>query len=258
MGWLPSFFNKNKPQNLQQPLNDSEAQSTTVMQILVEETVMAVAQWVITFVNRTIQTKQTTQVKEEASTVDQVNQTVPLEELLSKFGGLVEQLYAREQGITPLHNRISEIEASLKQSSNFEQYIQTSSQAIAAMEERFKQIEKQFRHIDIVAIETSLQKTTDLEQYAEESTQSIAALTNQLANVEEIGKRVDSLVEKLDQTNQNIETLEHRINHLEKLISRFSIVPKLIEGNHRAIVSLENSLNALKNTSKNSLRVVSK
>lgn len=256
MSWLPSFFKGNKSQNSQQSLNNlEEKNSTTVIQILVEETIMAAAQWLITFVNRTIQSKQVSQVKEQASTVAH---TVPLEELLSKFGSLVEQLYEREQGITPLHNRISEIEAFLKQSGNFEQHMQTSSQHIAALEERLMQIENQIKRIDMSAIEAFLQKAPDLEQYAEESTQSIAALVNRLADIEDIEKQVSSSTEKLDQTNQNIRTLEQRISHLEKLLTRFSIIPKLVEGNHRAVISLQSQLETLKNAPKNSLRVVSK
>lgn len=256
MGWLPTFLNKNKPQKLQQSLNNSEkGNSTTVMQILVEETIMAVAQWLITFVNQTMQPKQAAQIKEEASTV---NSTVSLEELLLRFGSLVEQLYEREQGITPLHNRISAIEASLKESSSFEQHIQVSSQAIAALEKRLMQIENQLMRIDMNSVEISLQKTTHLEQHAEEFTQSIVALMNRLTDVEGIIQRVDFLIEDNDQTNQNIGALEQRINYIEKLLSRFSVIPKLVEGNQRAIVLLQERLNLLKNTPKNSLRVVSK
>ncbi|MBD3885784.1 hypothetical protein IFO70_29150 [Phormidium tenue FACHB-886] len=255
MGWLPSFFNRNKPQNSQQPLTDSvEKNPATVMEILVEETIMAVAQWLVTFVNRSMQSKQVAQTTEEAPTVDPA---VLPEELLLKFSGLVEQLYEREQGMMPLYNRISEIEASLKQNSSFEQHMQISSQNIAALEDRLLQMENQIGRIDIATIETSLQKIAHLEQHAEESVHSTAALMHRLTDVEDIGKQFDSLIERIDEANQNIRTLEQRINHLEKLLARFSIVPKLVERNQQAIVSLQSRIEHLKTPPKNSLRVVS-
>ncbi|GAB4365171.1 MAG: hypothetical protein Kow00121_01520 [Elainellaceae cyanobacterium] len=261
MSWLPGFFSRKKSQS-PQPVNNAEAtNSTTVMQILAEETIMAVAQWLVTFVNRSFQHKQNAQnapVYEEPGTG---NQAAPLEELLSKFSILIEQLHEREQGVTPLQNRINEIEASLKKNGNLEQYTQNSNQVITALEERLMQVENQIQRVDIPAIETSFQKGIDLEQYLEqrtgESNELIAGLGQRLTSVENVSEQVNVLVENLDQAHQTIEILESRIDHLEKLLARFSVVPKLVEGNYRAIVSLQNRLDPTKTTSKNSLRVVS-
>lgn len=255
MGWLPGFLNRNKSQS--PSTNTSEvANSTTVVQILVEETIMAVAQWLIAFVNRSFQHKQNaqnTQVHEESTAS---SQAAPLEELLSKFGTLIEQLHERDQGVTPLQNRINEIEASLKQNDDLRHYIQ----ALAAIEERLIQVERQIQKVDATAIETSIQKSIYLEQYLEQRTeasnQAIAGLEQNLLDLASRSGQIDILIKNLNQAYQTIEILESRISHLEKLIVRFSIVPKLVEGNYRAIVSLQDRLETTKTTPKNLLRVV--
>ncbi|PSB15716.1 hypothetical protein C7B61_06160 [filamentous cyanobacterium CCP1] len=257
MGWLSGFFNRNKSQNLQQPANHLDAKnSTTVMQVLVEETIMAVAQWLITFANRSFQLKQNAQDAKVEKAAEN-HQTAPLEELLSKFGTLVERLYERDQEFSPLYHRLNEIEATLKQNRDLEQYVQSPNQEIITLEERLMQVENQIQGVNVVAIENSLQKGINLEQRAEEFSQSIAVLENRLAHLENISSQLDSLVEKLDQKNQHLQTLENRVQHLEKVLTQFRIVPKLVEKNYRAIVSLQNRLEPAKDTSKNSLRVVS-
>ena len=248
MGWLP--FNKKKSQD-QSSSNQAELQtSTTVVQILVEETVMAVAQWLITFINRSIvnrpiQPSKSNQQPEPSEPKSEVpNPIVPVEELLAKFGVLVEQLSQREQGIAPLQNRIGELEKFLKQSGSFqhnvEQQMQASNQNVAGLADRLMQVEQQMQRVD--AIESTLQKNCDLEERAEidrSNRLNITSLDERLTDLERGTQRMDSLGEELQQANETVRMLEARISHLEKLLARFSVMPKLVEGNYRAIVSLQ-------------------
>lgn len=259
MGWLPFFSNKKS--QVQSPSNYAETQnstnSTTVVQILVEETIMAVAQWLITFVNRSIvkQSVQSSQTnpqadKSEPSQAGASNPLPPLEELLSKFGTLVEQLSQREQEITPLHNRISELETTLKQSCNFEysfeKKMQTFYELISALENRLMQVEQQIQRLDMDTIEASLQQHNSLAAQAELFSPMLAALDDRLTRLENVNWQEEAVVEGLDQANQATRLLEARIDHLEKLLARFSVIPKMVEGNYRAIASLHSRIESSK------------
>lgn len=233
MAWLSSFFKQTKPQN-QQPLNDSPAQnSTTVMQILAEEAIMAVAQWMITFVNRTLQAKPPASIEEppqKAPTT--VDSTAPFEEVLSRFGVLIEQLQNRDQGIVLLQTRLHQIEGSIQENDQLKQQLQTSNRSIAALQEKLVQME------------------CKLEQQTETFTRSIAALEEKLDRAESITQRVNAL-EQMNQTSQSVKLLENRMSQLEQLLARFNVIPKLVEGNYKAIAFLQIQLEALR-TSRNS------
>lgn len=244
MHWLQGLFNKNRPETPQVTNIPEEQSSTTVQQVIVEETVMAVAQWLITLLNRSMRSKPTSDSKaEESPPTDRI---APIEDLLSKFGNLIEQLHERDQGTIALQNRLAAIEASLlQQKSNLEQ-VKELNQLIAGLDSRLTRIEALAKSTDASAIEALLSKNTSLEQQAQETSQLIANLDSRLAQTEKLMEPVNFLVEQKAQDNRTLITLNERILQLEALISRFRVVPKIVEGNYRAIVSLQHHLDTSK------------
>ena len=240
MHWLQGLFNKTRSEIPQTTSIPEEQSSTTVQQVIVEETVMAVAQWLITLLNRSIKSKPTSESKsEETLPTDRV---APMEDLLSKFGNLIEQLHERDQGTVVLQNRLAALEASLQQKSNLDQQVKELNQLVVGLDSRLARIEVFAESIDISAIEALLSKDTSLEQQAKETSQLIANLDSRLTQTENLMEPVNSLVGQKEQDNQTLITLKERVIQLEAFISRFRAVPRIVEGNYRAIASLQSHL----------------
>ncbi|MBD2075128.1 hypothetical protein H6F86_14740 [Phormidium sp. FACHB-592] len=243
MHWLQGLLNKNRSEPPQVTNIPEEQSSTTVQQVIVEETVMAVAQWLITLLNRSMKSKPTSDSKSEES--PPTDRIAPIEDLLSKFGNLIEQLHKRDQETIALQNRLAAIEASLQQKSNLEQ-IKELNQLVAGLDSRLTRIESFVESININAIEALLSKDTSLEQQAKETSQLIANLDSRLVQTETLIAPVNFLVEKKEQDNRTLITLKERIIQLEGFIARFRAVPRIVEGNYRAIASLQNYLGTSK------------
>ncbi|HEY9884752.1 MAG TPA: hypothetical protein V6C98_14195 [Thermosynechococcaceae cyanobacterium] len=244
MHWLQGLFNKTRPETSQPTSIPEEQSSTTVQQVIVEETVMAVAQWLITLLNRSMKSKPTSESKlEETLPTDRIS---PMEDLLSKFGNLIEQLHERDQGTIALQNRVAALEASLQQQSKLDQQVKELNQLVAGLDSRLTRIEVFAESIDIGTIEALLSKDTSREQQAKEISQLIANLDDRLAQTESLMEPVNFLVEQKEQDNRTLVTLKERIIQLEAFISRFRAVPRIVEGNYRAIASLQSQLSVPK------------
>jgi hypothetical protein len=252
MAWLHQLFKRNTCQE-QSASTSPEATtapspkapgSTTVMQLVTEETIMAVAQWLVNLVNHHIQAKP--EVPVDSSPTPGGSSTTLMEELLSKFGKLIEQLSEREQRLIPLEKRLQQVEATLVKKAELEHQFQESMQLIDRLNQRLVRVEDLAGRVNISEIDMLTETTEQLTQQVDQSSSTIAQLTTRMIQLEAGLKQNDSLNEKVNQIQQSMAVLEHRMGHLEKLLARFSVVPKLVEANRHGIVSLQHQLSLSK------------
>jgi ABC-type transporter Mla subunit MlaD len=254
MAWLHQFFKRNTCQ--EQPTSASSEAATaappktpgssTVMQLVAEETIMAVAQWLVNLVNYHIQAKP--EVPVDSVPAPEGSSATMTEELLSKFGKLIEQLYEREERLLPLENRLRQVEAVLTQKAKLEPQLQESMQLLDRLQQRLVRVEDLAGRVNIHEIDILVETTEQLTQRVDQSSSTIAHLDTRMIQLEAGLKQNDSLAEKINQMQQSMAVLEHRMGHVEKLLARFSIVPKLVEENRHGIVSLKHQI-ALNQTS---------
>lgn len=256
MGWLPGFFDRKKTQNQQQPPTDSTTQNpaaqnpTTMLELVIEETIMTAAKWLVTFVNRSLEPK-VVPIAEPQSTANPTNpgctetpHSDTIETLLSKFGSLIEQSHDRTQQTNALEERLNQVEASLKQNNRLEQQVQELNRSLASLESRLINVEKLIQ--PIAQINQALTRTDQaLEQHIQTSNQAITNLESRLTTAEDFVEQGHSLTTKITQTGQNLNILKDRVIHLEQLLARFSLIPRVVESNYRAIASLQNHVRSL-------------
>ncbi|HEY9735972.1 MAG TPA: hypothetical protein V6D06_06805 [Trichocoleus sp.] len=238
-------------------------------QVVVEETIMAVAKWLVNLVNRTLETKSAPSPEPppsasaaaappspaapsygeqsgtgEGSTVDQ---------LLTKFSGLLEQSCDRTGQIALLESRLQALEAASSANQNWEESIQTLSQAVVKLNSRLSQVERALEQVDMGAIATDLAATVEneaqLQQWAQSTEEQVATLAARLTAAETaleiVGRQNSSTLNKISQTLQDTTTLPERVAHLEKIVARLSAVPKFVENNYRSIISLQDYMRKL-------------
>lgn len=256
MAWLHQFFNRKS--NCQEQSTSASPEtasanpqkppgSTTVMQLVAEETIMAVAQWLVSLVNHHIQAKPEIPVDSPPSS--EGSSTTVMEELLSKFGKLIEQLYEREQRLIPLENRLRQVEVAFTQKGELEHQLHESMQLINGMNQRLIRVEDIAGRVNINEIDLLADTIEQLTHQIAQSNSAIDHLDNQMIQLKVGLKQNDSLSEKLNQIDQTTAVLEHRMGYLEKLLTRFSVVPKLVEANRHSIVSLQHQLTLSKKPS---------
>ena len=151
-----------------------------MVQLIAEEVIMGVAQWLIGVVNHSLQPKAAPQEKVKEESV--VNGSAATEQVLLKLSTLVERLYERDQAIIALEARISafekSIEKSLENDDASEQHMESSIESITTLEGHLAHLENRL-------------------SYVEALTQQVDSLTEKLTHVEELKQRVDSLTEVL-------------------------------------------------------------
>jgi DNA repair exonuclease SbcCD ATPase subunit len=270
MSWISGFFHKKNPQ-VCQPLTpveqnpNSTPNPNTMLQVVVEETVMTAAKWLISFINRSLEVKpvspvapvvetQTADAKaNSASSVDTSDtvcnssnsyQTNSIEEVLNKFACLLEKSHNHIQVTTTLENRIRAIENLLKRNSHLEQQFKTLTQSLISLEQRLAQLEDSVGQVDIAAI----QKFSEVEQHLENieaATRLTANFEARLLNLENFVVNENSARDQIVKVDQNLNVLEKRVDSLEKLIARLSLMRRYIENNYRSIASLQNHVRSL-------------
>ena len=163
MAWLQKFFVKKQSQE-QQPSSDPRSRDSKMVQVVAEEVIMAVAQWLIAVVNRSLQPKRDPQPNIEEKPV--VNSAPETEQLLLKLSTLVERLYERDQAIAALEKRIHGIEKYLGEEGTLGQRLQESDQSITALESRIEGVETLTQKITppLEKLEQSSQLTMTLEE----------------------------------------------------------------------------------------------
>jgi DNA repair exonuclease SbcCD ATPase subunit len=257
MAWLNQFFNRNTyqepststPPEAAAPNPPKPPGSTTMMQLIAEETIMAVAQWLVNLVNHHIQTKPEVVADPVPTPTD--NPTTGTDELVSKFGKLIEQLYEREQRLVPLESRLQQVEAALIKQSELHRQFQKSTQQIEPLNQRLIRVEDLAGRVDVYEIDTLIETTEQLSQQVDQSSSAIARIDLRMVRLEAEMEQYDSLRDEIHQIQQSMAVLEHRMGHLEKLLSRFSVVPKLVEENRHGITLLQRQLTLKATTNHN-------
>ncbi|MBD0267541.1 MAG: hypothetical protein ICV77_04525, partial [Cyanobacteria bacterium Co-bin8] len=210
----------------------STSQSPPMTQVVVEETIMAVAKWLVNLVSRTLETQAAVKPEPEppssapapsgegsahfagngqASTVDQ---------LLAKFSCLIEQSCDRTQSIALLENRLEGIEAALRTNQDWEQCVQSLSQAVIKLDSRLSEVEQALAQTDLAAIATTLAATTEselrLKQWANTANAQMNELGTRLTTVEAtvettletVGTQDNSTLDKVSETLQHATAIE--------------------------------------------------
>jgi prefoldin subunit 5 len=226
VAWLTSLFNKGGAKAPQQSVGRSTKQDfTSVMQTVVEETILATAYWLIRFVNKTLETRAIAQTQSpnkveekrdlenpSGKTKDDTSQNdktkVDLEELLLKIVGVgtsIEQLHGRDQSMLTLESRIHEIETSLEQH-KIEQTVNNIAKQFIAddLEPRFSRAEKlteQVGDLLLGKIGFAVENTTRLE--------------NRISYLEQCLRKYSAIAKVLQQQDQTIKVLQYRLAQLE-------------------------------------------
>ncbi|MBD1868797.1 hypothetical protein H6F95_16065 [Cyanobacteria bacterium FACHB-471] len=270
MRWISGFLNPKKSQPCQPPINSPADQSSdtvqnpnTMLQVVVEETVMAVAKWLVTLVNRSLEAKAVAPVAPvaeaptTAATVAQsnsdasytaasnpssdsdVDQTRTVEELLVKFSCLIQQSHDRIQSTTTLENRIRAIETYLRRDYKLEQQVKELSESFANLENRLAQVESFVERVDGISTEEFLKMEQRLEQQIETGTQPIGTFENRLSLIESSIESENLTLNQMVKVEQDVMAIEKRIVSLEKLFTRMSLIVRYVENNYRSIASLQ-------------------
>lgn len=280
MRWISGFFSPKKPQPCQQQDNSPTEQNSdttqnpnTMLQVVVEETVMAVAKWLVTLINRSLEVKAVAPVAPVAETptavadVAQSNpdisytaasnssidsdvyQTNTVEELLAKFSCLIQQSHDRIQSTTTLENRIRAIETFLRRDYKLEQQVKELSQSFANLENRLAQVEDLVERVDAVSTEEFLKMEQHLEQQIKTETQPIGTFERRLSLIESSIESESLTLSQIAKVEQDVMAIEKRIVSLEKLFTRMSLIVRYVENNYRSIASLQKYVKSLDSTS---------
>lgn len=267
MSWLSQLLSRKKVQSCQPTATPPASPSPppeSMTQVVVEETIMAVAKWLISLVNRTLETQTSPKPEHppaanpaegQAANVDtpvETDQASAVDQLLAKFSGLLEDACDRTQAIALLEGRLQELESTLRSTPDWQNSIQTLNQAVVKLDSRLSQIEKTLQQVDLgtmsETLATSLENESHLQQWVQASTQQIAEFSVRLNTIETAAEtteaqhraNLDKLFKAVQPTVQQTTALEKRISYLEKIITRLSLVPKVVESNYRSIATLQN------------------
>lgn len=269
MSWLSQLLSRKKVQSCQPTATPPVSPSPppeSITQVVVEETIMAVAKWLVSLVNRTLETPaaspqpepkpSTNPAEGQAASVDtppvETDQASAVDQLLTKFSGLLEEACDRTQAIALLENRLQELESILQGTPDWQESIQTLNRAVVKLDSRLSQVEKTLQQVDLVTLSetsaTALENESHLQQRAEASTQQIAVFNARLNTIETAAETTEEqhratlhkIFQTIQPTVQQTTALEKRVANLEKIITRLSLVPKVVENNYRSIATLQN------------------
>ncbi|MBD2109640.1 hypothetical protein [Nodosilinea sp. FACHB-13] len=248
----------------------------SMAQVVVEETIMAVAKWLISLANRTFETQATSPKPEppppadpaeeqvasaEAPPLEETNQASVVDQLLAKFSVLIEEACDRTQSIALLESRLQELESARQGTPDWQDSIQLLNQAVVKLDGRLSQVEKILQQVDLGTIsETlaiSLENESHLQQWAQTSTQQIAEFSVRLNTVETAAETTEEqhranlhkIFQVIQPTIQQTTALEGRVSYLEKVVTQLRLVPKFVESNHRSITTLQNHLKQVESNS---------
>lgn len=200
MNWIPKFLNKQTCKNPQQPEELKKQDFTGVIQTVAEETILAMAYWLIGLVKQTMQNQATSQQAVEETIP---SSTTAAEELLPKVSTLIEQLYERSQAMIALENRLGAVENLLVEKTAPEPPVEASIQSVSNLESRLASVE-------------SLLKTLDAQTgKGEQIDQNLAMLESRMTNLEKLLSRYSVVPRVVDQNAQAIAALQQRITILE-------------------------------------------
>ncbi|MBD1914781.1 MULTISPECIES: hypothetical protein [Cyanophyceae] len=269
MSWLSRLLIRKKAPSCQptaaSPVSPSPPPES-MAQVVVEETIMAVAKWLVSLVNRTMETQASSpkpeppppanpaegQVVSDDTPPVETEQASAVDQLLAKFSGLIEEACDRTQAIALLEGRLQELESTLQATPDWQDSIQLLNQAVVKLDSRLSQVENILQQVDLGTIsETlaiSLENEAYLQQWAQTSTQQIAEFSVRLNTIETTAETTEEqhranlhqIFQAIQPTVQQTAALEGRLSRLEKIVTRLSLVPKFVESNCRSIATLQN------------------
>lgn len=271
MSWLSQLLIRKKAQNCQPTATTPVSPSPppeSMAQVVVEETIMAVAKWLISLVNRTMETQASSPKSKptppanpaegQAASANappvETAQASAVDQLLAKFSGLIEEACDRTQAIALLESRLQKLESTRQGTPDWQDSVQLLNQAVVKLDGRLSQVEKILQQVDLGTIsETlaiSLENESHLQQWAETSTQQMAEFSDRLNTIETTAETAEEqhranlhkIFQVIQPTVQQTTALEGRISQLEKIVTRLSLVPKFVESNYRSIATLQNHL----------------
>ncbi|MBW4460782.1 MAG: hypothetical protein KME47_11195 [Nodosilinea sp. WJT8-NPBG4] len=280
MSWLSQLLIRKKTQNCQptttSPVSPS-APPESMAQVVVEETIMAVAKWLVSLVNRTMETQASSPkpkpepnhpanpAEAQAASADappaETDQASAVDQLLVKFSGLIEEACDRTQAIALLESRLQELESARQGTPDWQDSIQLLNQAVVKLDGRLSQVEKILQQVDLGTIsETlaiSLENESHLQQWAQTSTQQMAEFSVRLDTIETAAETTEEqhranlhkIFQVIQPTVQQTTALEGRVSYLEKVVTQLRLVPKFVESNHRSITTLQNYLKQVESNS---------
>ncbi|MDX2229858.1 MAG: hypothetical protein NW220_09485 [Leptolyngbyaceae cyanobacterium bins.349] len=245
MAWL-KFLNRNigQEQPTSAPSDTSTAATpnapkqpaTTVMQVVAEETIMAVAQWLVNLVNHTIQPQPVTPTEPTPESVTPPQTTT--EALLSKFSTLIEQLSDRDQKLFPLDQRLQKVEAAFTREEVLERQLREAMQLIDRLSQRLIRVEDLAGRVNVFEVDGLIEQNQQFAQRLHQSNDAIALFDLRLMQLESQLHPHHSLSEKVIQLQQSMTLLDQRVDRLENSLARFGVLSKVVEGNRAAIVAM--------------------
>lgn len=271
MGWLPKFFGKKTVQQFRQS-TDSAPAPTTMIQVVVEQTIMTAANWLIHFVNRSLESKgaafagqqpepkagEKHSEKTGVTAVPSVESTpATVESLTAKLGTLLEQACDRTQATAvlaaSLEERLAAIEASLQQNQRQSQVpVAELAQAFVHLENRFNQLEARIAPIDPQAIEASLQASQQQinQRIDQQIDQQINQQTNQQLNqIHQVSQQLNQMNQTLGQELQELKAalalLDDRMIPVENFAEHSSSMIRSIAQTQQTNETLESRINHL-------------
>ncbi len=211
MNWLLKLFNQEKSRDFQ-PLPDAQQQDFTgVLHMVIEETIMAIAQWLIVFTKQLLERKKVSeQIVEPPAVHDSApvaEQSTSAEELTANVTVLIEQLCDRTSSLLALEQRISSVERVVKQP-------QDASSS--------------------VSVEDLSQEVESLIQQLQQSNQRNSNLEHRIINLEKLLAKYSVIPKSVERQHHAIADLQSRINELEAPYQN---------NNHKPIIQLSSLSN---------------
>lgn len=209
--------------------NPPQPPSTTVMQVVAEETIMAVAQWLVNLVNHTMQAKSVAPTEPMPEPVEKPpteTQPTMTEELLTKFGQLIEQLSDREQKIVPLEQRLQQVETAFAKEDEVARQLRDTMQYIDRLSQRLIRVEDLAGRVNVYEIDGLSEQNEQFNQRLSESNDAIALVDLRLLQLESQLHQQDALGDRMIQLLEHMAILRHRVDRLEKWLTQLMVIPQ--------------------------------
>lgn len=159
MKWLLKPFSREKTRNSQPSPDEKKQDFTGVLHILIEETILAVAQWLISFTKQMLESTMaapnqiTDAPVSDASTAENStsldrseNASVSNEGLSQEIESLIQQLQQANQQTHILEERIIHLEKLLAKYSVIPKILKQQQSAIAALQRRIPELETPYQN----------------------------------------------------------------------------------------------------------------
>lgn len=184
MNWF-KVFSQEKSNGSQPPPGEKQQDFTGVLYVVIEETIMAGAQWLIVFTRRMLDGKRMPSQQPAEVSPNQA------EELIAKATTMVEQFHDRASSLLALEQRLHSVEQFLSESSQpgsdeNSAKVEALLQEIQCLTQQLQQANQQVAILEhrIINLEKLLAKYSMIPKFVEQHHRAIAALQAQMAALE--------------------------------------------------------------------------